>query len=58
MGVLCLVTCCLHHVTEHSAPIRSVLSTAPGLSVSRRVLRALTGDGNVMPKYVGATIRN
>jgi hypothetical protein len=46
-GVLCLVT-----------PIHNIISTAPQLSVSQKVLGTLPEDGNVMPKRAGATIRN
>jgi hypothetical protein len=33
-------------------------STAPQLSTSQKALGTLPEDGNVMPKHVGATIRN
>jgi hypothetical protein len=33
-------------------------STAPQLSISQKALETLPEDGNVMPKYVGATIHN
>jgi hypothetical protein len=47
-----------HHVTRHNTPIHNILSTAPQLSISQKALGTLPEDGNVMPKYVGATIRN
>jgi hypothetical protein len=46
-----------HHVTRHK-PIHSILSTAPQLSISQKALVMLTENGNVIPKHVGATIRN
>jgi hypothetical protein len=58
MGVLCLVTCCTHHVTRHNTPIHNIISTAPQLSVSQKALGTLLEDGNVMPKHVGAAIHN
>jgi hypothetical protein len=48
----------VHHVTRHNTPIHNILSTAPQLSISEKVLGTLPEDGNVMPKHVGATIRN
>jgi hypothetical protein len=47
-----------HHVTKHNTPIHKILSTAPQLSISQKVLGALPEDGNVMPKHVGDTIYN
>jgi hypothetical protein len=47
-----------HHVTIHNKPIHNILSTAPQLSISQKVLETLPEDGNVMPKHVGATINN
>jgi hypothetical protein len=47
-----------HHATKHNTPIHNVLSTAPQLSISQKALGTLPKDGNVMPKYVGATIHN
>jgi hypothetical protein len=47
-----------HHVTRHNTPIHNILSTAPQLSISQKALGTLHEDGNVMPKHVGATIRN
>jgi predicted RNA methylase len=35
-----------------------ILSTAPQLRISQKVLGTLHEDGNVMPKHVGATIHN
>jgi hypothetical protein len=34
------------------------LLRAPQLSISQKALETLPEDGNVMPKHVGATIRN
>jgi hypothetical protein len=48
----------MHHVTRHNMPIHNILSTAPQLSISQKVLGMLPEDGNVMPKQVGATIHN
>jgi hypothetical protein len=42
-----------HRVTRHN----NILSTAPHLSISLKAL-TLPEDGNVMQKYVGATINN
>jgi hypothetical protein len=47
-----------HHVTKHNTPIHNILSTAPQLCVYQKALRTLPEDGNVVPKYVGATIYN
>jgi hypothetical protein len=47
-----------HHVTRHNTPIHNILSTAPQSSISQKGLGTLSGDGNVMPKHVGATIHN
>jgi uncharacterized membrane protein len=62
MGVLCLVTWCVEisdpNVTRHNTPNHNILSTASELSVSQKALGTLPEDGNVMPKHVGATIRN
>jgi hypothetical protein len=38
--------------------IHNILSTAPQLSICQKILGTLPDDGNVMPKHVGATIRN
>jgi hypothetical protein len=46
------------NVTRHNTPIHNILSTAPQLSISQKALGTLPEDGNVMPKRVGATIRN
>jgi hypothetical protein len=46
------------HVTRHNMPIHNILSTAPQLSFSQKAQGTLPEDGNVMPKHVGATIRN
>jgi hypothetical protein len=45
-------------VTRHNTPIHNILSTTPQLSISQKALGTLPEDGNVMPKHVGATIRN
>jgi hypothetical protein len=37
---------------------QSIEYCAPQLSISRKALGMLPGDGNVMPKHVGATIHN
>jgi hypothetical protein len=47
-----------HHVTRHNMPIHNILQTAPQLSISQKALGTLPGDGNVLPKHVGATIHN
>jgi hypothetical protein len=47
-----------HHITRHNTPIHKILSTAPRLSISQKALVTLPDDGNVMPKHVGATMRN
>jgi hypothetical protein len=47
-----------HHATRHNTPIHNILSTAPQLSISQKVLGTVPEDGNVMPKHVGATIHN
>jgi hypothetical protein len=41
-----------------SLGIHNILSTAPQLNISQKVLGTLPEDGNVMPKRVGATIHN
>jgi hypothetical protein len=58
MGVFCLVTWCVHHVTRHNTPFHNILSSAPQLSISQKALGTLPEDGDLMPKYVGATIHN
>jgi hypothetical protein len=47
-----------HHVARYNTPIHNILSTAPQLSISQKVLGRLPDDGNVMPKHVGATTHN
>jgi hypothetical protein len=47
-----------HHATRHNMPIHNILSTAPQLSISQKALGTLPEEGNVMPKYVGATIHD
>jgi hypothetical protein len=54
----CLVAWCKHHATRHNTPIHNILSTAPQLSIPQKTLGNLPGDGNLMPKRVGATIYN
>jgi hypothetical protein len=49
---------CMHHVTRHNTPIHNILSTAPQLSISQKAQGTIPEDGNVLPKQVGATIRN
>jgi hypothetical protein len=46
-----------HRVTRNNTPIHNILSTAQ-LSISQKALETLPDDGNVMPKYVRATIHN
>jgi hypothetical protein len=46
------------HITRHNTPIRNILSTVPQLSISQKALGALSEDGNIMPKHVGATVHN
>ena len=41
-----------------NTPIYNILSTASQLSISQKALETLPEDGNVMPKHVGATMRN
>jgi hypothetical protein len=48
----------VNHVTRHNTTIHNILSTAPQLSISQKVLGTLGEDGNLMPKHVGATIHN
>jgi hypothetical protein len=45
-------------LTRHNTPIYNILSTAPQFSISQKALAKLPGEGNVMPKRVGATIHN
>ena len=47
-----------HHVARHNTPIYSILSTAPQLGISQKVLGTLPENGNVMPKHVGDAIHN
>jgi hypothetical protein len=47
-----------HHATRCNKPFHNILSTAPQLSISQKALGILPGDGNVMPKHVGATTHN
>jgi hypothetical protein len=58
MGVLCLVTWCACTTSLENTPIYNIISTAPQLSISQKALGTLPEDGNVIPKHVGATIRN
>jgi hypothetical protein len=55
--VLCIVTWCMY-VTSHNTPIHNIVSTAPQLSISQKALGTLREDANVIPKHVGAAIRN
>jgi hypothetical protein len=48
----------VHNATRHNTPIHYILSTAPQLSISQKILGTIPEDGNVMPKHVGATIHN
>jgi hypothetical protein len=48
----------IHHAARHNTPIHYFLSTASQLSISQKALGTLPEDGNVMPKHVGAIIRN
>jgi hypothetical protein len=48
----------IQHVTRHNTRIHNISSTAFQLSISQKALQTLPEDGNVMPKHVGATIRN
>jgi hypothetical protein len=48
----------MHHITRHNTLIHNILSTAPQFSISQKALGTLPENGNVMPKHVGATIRN
>jgi hypothetical protein len=47
-----------HHFTKHNTTIHNILSTAPQLGISQKTVGTLPEDGNIMPKHVGATIRN
>jgi hypothetical protein len=47
----------MNHVSRRNMPIHNILSTAE-LSIAQKTLGMLPEDGNVMPKYVGATIHN
>jgi hypothetical protein len=58
MGVLSLVTWCVHYVTRHNMTIHNILLTAPQLSNFQKALGLLPEHGNVMPKHVEATIHN
>jgi hypothetical protein len=48
----------MHHVTRHNTPIHNIVSTVPQLSISQKALGMHPEDGNVIPKHVGATVRN
>jgi hypothetical protein len=41
-----------------NTPIHNIISTAPQFNRYHKSLGTLPEDGNVMPKHVGATIRN
>jgi hypothetical protein len=45
-------------VTRHNMPIHNIVLTAPQLSISQKLLGTHPEDGNIVPKYVGATIHN
>jgi hypothetical protein len=45
-------------ITVSNMNIHNILSTAPQLNISQKVLGKLPEDGNVMPKHVGVTIHN
>jgi hypothetical protein len=47
-----------HHVTVNNTLIHNILSTAPQFRISQKALGTLPETGNVMSKYVGATIHN
>jgi hypothetical protein len=47
-----------NHVIRHNPPIHYILSTAPQSSNSQKSIGTLPEEGNVMPKYVEATIDN
>ena len=47
-----------HHVTRHNTLIYNILWTAPQLSIYQKALGTLPEDGNIMLRYVGATIHN
>jgi hypothetical protein len=47
-----------HHVTRHNTPIQNILSTAPQLNISQKVLGMLPEDRKVMLKHVRSTIYN
>jgi hypothetical protein len=55
---LCLLPGCGHHDTTHNTPNKNIISTAPQLSISQKLLGMLPEDGSVMPELVGATIHN
>jgi hypothetical protein len=44
--------------TRYNTPIHNILSTVTQLNISQKALGTFPEDGNVMPKYVGATIHN
>jgi hypothetical protein len=44
--------------TKKNTPIHNILSTAPPFGISQKALGTLPEDGNVMPRYVSATIHN
>jgi hypothetical protein len=45
-------------VLSLSTPIHNILSAAPQLSISQKVVEMLPEDGNIMPKHVGDTKQN
>jgi hypothetical protein len=46
------------YMREKPTNTPTILSTAPQLSISQKALGTIPEEGNVMPKYVGATIHN
>jgi hypothetical protein len=56
MGVLCLVTWCV--ATSDCTIFHNIRSSDPQLSISQKALGMFPEDDNLMPKHVGATIRN
>jgi hypothetical protein len=44
--------------SRHNTSVHNILSTAPQLSISQKVIRSLRENGYVMPKHEGATKYN
>jgi hypothetical protein len=57
-GITLSSTIATHHITRHNTPIHNILSTAPQLSISQKVLGTLPEDDNVMPTDVVGPIHN